>query len=224
MWLGWFLIEHPFFIAGNAPVIGNDDVDLSLVSQHLPNSTLCTSQCRCSGSLGVLVYVFLKRYLSHTVNNSFSTIRLSIVLLFEEVIALLLNVTMATKRAMPDAQKKAEGEIIKRLWLDLGEAKGFTQTEFCDSLGWNQGQLQQWFKGKTPISLEKLVNLSLALGFDPREVRPSIQSLYDRLGIAFLGHDNQQLTAQLDSVSPEAKESIRFLLEALEELRDSKQN
>ena len=136
----------------------------------------------------------------------------------------LLNCRMATKRAMPKAQREAEGIKLKVLWARYGEGAGYTQTAFCDSLGWNQGQLQQWFSGKTPIALDKLLDLSLALGFDPREVRPELQATLDKLLVSFKGRNNARLKGQLASLSPPARESISSLLQALEDLRDTRES
>ena len=75
------------------------------------------------------------------------------------------------------------------------------------------------FSGKTPIPLETLIDLSLAIGFDPREVRPEIDSILNKLLLAIKGVDNQNLKADLKALSPEARKEVQNLIKACQDIQ-----
>jgi len=78
-------------------------------------------------------------------------------------------------------EKRNEGKLLKAYWLANGKPVFGTQAVFCDTLNLNTGFLQQMFLGQSAISLELMLDLSIPLQFDPRDIRPSIAPLYEKM-------------------------------------------
>jgi len=127
---------------------------------------------------------------------------------------------MTRKKQFSDSQKKAEGIRLKKIWLEKIKPNGVTQLEFCDAIGLNQGMLQQMFEGKVGIPLDTLLNLSLAIGFDPREIRPDIESVLNKILLAMKGLDNKNIRKELSSLPTPARTEIQALLDNCKKLTD----
>jgi hypothetical protein len=82
---------------------------------------------------------------------------------------------------MTAQQRLREGALLKSYWQKNGKPVYKTQILFCDHFGLNQGYLQQMFSGTTAISLETMLDLAIPLKFDPRDIRPSIGPLYEKM-------------------------------------------
>ena len=80
----------------------------------------------------------------------------------------------------PD-EKMREGTLLKNYWLTNGKKVYKTQMQFCEEVGLHQGYMQQMFRGYTSIPLEVLLDLAIPLKYDPREIRPSITALYEKM-------------------------------------------
>jgi transcriptional regulator with XRE-family HTH domain len=130
---------------------------------------------------------------------------------------MLLNSAMGTtKKGIPDAVKRAEGGRLKVIWERKKASIGIKQESFCSAMGLNQGMLQQMFSGKSAIPLETLLNLSIALDFDPREVRPSTSVTYQKMILAFAGKKDSKVLKELRGLSELGMAEIEALLNVVE--------
>ena len=120
---------------------------------------------------------------------------------------------MTKKKQFSDAQKKAEGARLKKIWLEKIKPTGITQEEFCAAIGLNQGMLQQMFSGKVAIPLDTLLDLSLAIGFDPRDIRPDIESVLNKILLAMKGLNNANVRRELKSLPNPARSQVQSLLD-----------
>jgi len=98
---------------------------------------------------------------------------------------MLLNASMDNENSQthgksPD-QKMREGAMLKNYWLTNGKPVYKTQMHFCEEVNLNQGYMQQMFRGHTSIPLEVLLDLAIPLKYDPRDIRPSIGPLYEKM-------------------------------------------
>lgn len=79
----------------------------------------------------------------------------------------------------PDEQKKREGEQLReklRAARELGIAT--TQESLAAEMGITQGTFGQWTSGVTPIPDRRLIWLGRRLGFDPMEIRPTLNDYF----------------------------------------------
>ena len=122
---------------------------------------------------------------------------------------------------MTEAQKIAEGKILREKWLTYKAANpGMSQERFCEKIDITQGLLQQFFRGMTPIPLEILIEIAIEMGFDPREIRPELDRFLERLNKALSGSDNYRLMQRFLSLPDETREqAISYLLFLAEQSR-----
>ena len=85
------------------------------------------------------------------------------------------------KPSLSKEQKQEEGRRLKAAWQRHRDRTGETQEKFCERIGMNQGLLQQYFRGKTAIQIENLMDMAIEMEFDPREIRPSVQQLLAKM-------------------------------------------
>lgn len=82
------------------------------------------------------------------------------------------------KAVVSENQKKYEGEMLSK---HLKSAKNtdisITQEFVAGKLDVTQGVVGQWIKGLTALTDMRILELSLILGFDPCEFRPSLRPL-----------------------------------------------
>ena len=94
---------------------------------------------------------------------------------------------MKTKPGVPEDQIEKEAERLRALWerykrVKAAEGIKVTQADIADQLGWKtQGNFSHLLNGRQPIPLETLFDLAVSMEFDPREVRPSIQGIIDKV-------------------------------------------
>lgn len=130
---------------------------------------------------------------------------------------MLLTLDMSkTKKGIPESVKKAEGRRLKAIWERKKASDGIKQESFCAAIGLNQGMLQQMFSGGSAIPLETLLNLSIALDFDPKEVRPGIETTYQKMIVAFAGKRDIKALKDLKGMSELGLAEIEALLNAVE--------
>lgn len=72
-------------------------------------------------------------------------------------------------------------ENLKRIWCEFRDAKiasgeKITQKEFANSINWTQGTFSGYMNGSTPIGFKPLMTLCQALGCEPADIRPELES------------------------------------------------
>tara|TARA_R110002020_G_scaffold57074_2_gene157305 strand:+ start:469 stop:855 length:387 start_codon:yes stop_codon:yes gene_type:complete len=121
-----------------------------------------------------------------------------------------------TKRGIPAEVKREEGRKLKAIWERTKDDKGLTQESYCAAIGLNQGMLQQMFRGSSPIPLDTLLNLSISLDFDPRDVRPDLDTTYKKMALAIGGVEGRAAARELESMSDEGRKEVEALITAAE--------
>jgi len=113
---------------------------------------------------------------------------------------------------IPPEQRLEEGRILREIFLAYQkDNSGISQDRFCADHEINQGQLQRWFSGARQIPEHRLIQLSKAMGFDPRRVRPSLQETMDDLADV-TATASLELATRWQRLSPaQVQEALRFL-------------
>lgn len=127
-----------------------------------------------------------------------------------------------TKRAIPEEQKKREGEkLLAAFERQQAVEPSLTQESLIHEMGLkSQSQFVQWCSGATPIPDKRMIWLASRLGFDAAETRPSLASDYVNVGAGPSKNDNaptaEDFVWVLRSLAKEKKlEAMRATIEQL---------
>lgn len=116
------------------------------------------------------------------------------------------------KRVITDEQKATEAAFLKSKWLDYKSTRPKArQGHLAEKLGISQGLLHQWLVGKTAIAEWAVIELAIALEFDPRELRPSLDAWVTRVAEAIDVNSPESLLLKLQSLP----ETSRRIVEAV---------
>jgi transcriptional regulator with XRE-family HTH domain len=118
---------------------------------------------------------------------------------------------------IPDIkQREEEGAKLRAYWDIHKKRTGETQEGICAKTGVNQGELQKYFKGKASIPENKLILLSIEMGFNPAELRPGLREKAAMLIAATRPDDMAALEYRLSKMSPKELREIEAFLDFLE--------
>jgi len=83
---------------------------------------------------------------------------------------------MAKERKFTEAQRVAAFNLDK-LWDEKQRAKGFSQTKAANDLGWTQGTIHQYVRGKLPLNPVAILKFAQYLDVYPTDIDPTIIKL-----------------------------------------------
>lgn len=134
-----------------------------------------------------------------------------------------------TKPGMPKEQMEAEGARLTEFWLkykaEETAKRGYEMTQgiFVEQLGdeMSSGNFNHLLRGRQPIPQETLFELAILLNFDPREVRPSIQSFIDKVFKSVRGYELSILGSVVTDLSDPNKEKVIDFARYLAERKDA---
>lgn len=119
-------------------------------------------------------------------------------------------------------QLEEESARLRQFWerykasYEATEGRALTQAEFVERhLDFNVANFGHLLNGRVLARLETLFELAILWGFDPREVRPSIQAHIDTVLKSIQGNDASLVSGYINRLSPEQRTGVidfaRFL-------------
>lgn len=119
--------------------------------------------------------------------------------------------------------RKREAALVKAAYRVAKQREGLTQEKLASELDVTQGLVTQWLTARSRIPDNTLLALSLRLGFDAVEVRPSLREKYELASRAIAHSEQVDRIAELaQDLTPDELARLEAFVDYLRFSREGK--
>lgn len=126
---------------------------------------------------------------------------------------------------LADDEKKSEALKVREAFdRAKRERKGITQGKLAARFGCTQGLIQAWLRGSTRIPDHRMFELGHYLGFNPIEVRPSLQVYVDSAKLLLDGASSDERAQKIAALTKNfTEDDLSMVEEFTRMLKDRRQ-